>query len=68
MIIIKPVCGLCNRLRALFSYYNYSIDTDKKILIIWDILPDCSGLFLDYFQEIENVIFTSTQNYTKEVL
>jgi hypothetical protein len=52
-MIIKPLGGLCNRLRVLFSYYKY----ENRLIVVWIVDEECPGKFLDYFEKIKNVIF-----------
>ena len=35
MIVIVPNGGLCNRLRVIFSYYNYAISNNETLTVIW---------------------------------
>lgn len=56
-MVIKPMWGLCNRLRFLFSYYAYAKHLDKKLIVIWEINKDCVGYFLDIFQPLDGVTF-----------
>jgi hypothetical protein len=64
-IIIKPVGGLSNMLRVLFSYYYKALAENKKLKVIWQKSQECPGYFLNYFEPIENVIFDNTfdKNY-----
>jgi hypothetical protein len=39
MIILKPLGGLCNRLRAIDSAINLSQTLSKKLVVIWIINP-----------------------------
>ena len=52
MIVVKPIGGLCNKLRVTFSYYLLAKSQNKKLYVIWNIGSDCLGFFLDYFEEI----------------
>lgn len=49
--------GLANRLRVLFSYYQYALDNSCNLTVGWSIDCHCNGLFLDYFQPIPHVTF-----------
>ena len=54
-INLKPIGGLCNRLRVVLSYkYEYP---NKKINVYWIVNTACPGFFLDYFEPIENFEF-----------
>ena len=57
LIAIKPVGGLCNLLRATFSYYHYAKSIDAKLVVIWEPDKDCNGFFLDYFEPVEGITF-----------
>jgi len=57
MIVIKPVGGLCNYLRVVFSYYKKACNENKKLIVIWEPTYSCPGYFLDYFKPIDNIIF-----------
>lgn len=57
MIVIKPLGGLCNRLRVIFSYNEYRKEINEQMLVIWVIDKACNGFFLDYFKPINNVTF-----------
>jgi hypothetical protein len=59
-MIIKPRGGLCNRLRVIFSYYEYAISINKPLIVLWIKSSDCNGYFLDYFEPIPNVTFLTT--------
>jgi len=54
-MIIYSNAGLGNRLRVLFSYYY--LYKNNKITMIWDKNKACTGLFLDYFKQLDNVNF-----------
>ena len=63
MIVIKPVGGLCNKLRVVFSYYLLAKYKNEILIVIWIKCNECPGYFLDYFEPIDGVIFTNnTQN------
>jgi hypothetical protein len=57
MIVVKPIGGLCNKLRVTFSYYLLAKSQNKKLYVIWNIGSDCLGFFLDYFEPIQDIIF-----------
>jgi len=48
LFIIKPVFGLCNRLRAMASAYSIAKKTGKKLIIDWvpDFHCDCTFEYL----------------------
>lgn len=54
---IKPIGGLCTRIRVLFSYLSKTRLDNKKLVVVWDKDQDCNGYFLDYFQPIKDVVF-----------
>ena len=56
-IVIKTIFGLCNRLRFMFSYYKFSKENNKKLIVIWENDNDCPGFFLDYFEPINGITF-----------
>jgi len=57
MLVIKPVGGLCNYLRVVFSYYKKACSENKKLIVIWEPTYSCPGFFLDYFKPVDNIIF-----------
>lgn len=57
LLIIKPIGGLSNKLRVIFSYLMYARSISKKLMIIWIISNECNGYFLDYFQDVNDIIF-----------
>jgi hypothetical protein len=61
-IIIKPLGGLSNMLRILFSYYYKALDENKKLKVIWKESQECNGSFLNYFKPIENIEFDNNLN------
>jgi hypothetical protein len=61
-IVIKPLGGLSNMLRAIFSYYYKALDENKKLKVIWKESPACPGYFLNYFKPVENMIFDNNLN------
>ena len=56
-IALLPCSGLCNRLRAIYSYYKLAKEQDKPFLIIWRSKIDsaCIGNLLDYYEKIPDV-------------
>jgi hypothetical protein len=65
---IQPEGGLCNKLRVLLYHYNISVKLNKKFIVIWKNDRYCNGLFLDYFQNLDNTIFikNNDDNYNIE--
>jgi hypothetical protein len=61
-IIIRPVGGLCNYLRVIFSYYEYTKSINCKLVVIWYKTEECNGYFLDYFEPVEGVEFLEDRN------
>lgn len=57
MITIQPTGGLCNYLRVIFSYYEYTSENNLELNIIWIKTNACPGYFLDYFEPIPHVSF-----------
>ena len=57
MYVIEPTCGLCNKLRVIFSYYKFVKNNNMKLTVIWLKSPECPGYFLDYFEPIDDIIF-----------
>ena len=55
--VIYPEGGLCNKLRVLLYHYNKAKSLNKKFIVIWNSDRYCNGLFLDYYQALENTIF-----------
>lgn len=55
MIVLKPVSGLCNRLRAMFSYLTYARSINQHLLVAWNVTLECNGRFIDYFYVPNNV-------------
>lgn len=60
MITILPHGGLGNRLRVIFSYYNYAISNNETLTVIWlqdvDIAYES---FLNLFEPVEHITFLS---------
>ena len=50
MIVIKVTGGLCNRLRAVFSYFLKAKDDKTNLLVIWISDKYCNGYFENYFK------------------
>jgi len=55
MIVLKPVSGICNRLRAMFSYLRYARSINQDLLVTWNVTLECNGKFIDYFYVPNNV-------------
>ena len=65
-IVIKPTGGLCNRLRCIFRFLPVIKEENKRLVVLWIENGECPGFYLDYFEELENVIFI--RNPTSEEL
>ena len=56
--IIKAITGgLNNRLRQVFSYYNYTQKHNLHLTVIWVTNKECNGFFLDYFEPVTGITF-----------
>jgi len=68
MIVIKPIGGLCNYLRTIFSYYSYAQQNNEELIVIWIKTNECPGYFLDYFEPVDNIRFINDNNdYNYEI-
>lgn len=66
MILIISDSGLCNRLRAVFSHYEYAKSKNQNMCVVWEINEKCNGYFLDYFEPLNNVyFFKSIEHFRK---
>jgi hypothetical protein len=55
--------GLANRLRALVAYMHIAkVVYSAELVFVWDVNPACPGHFLEFFQPIEGVIFTTNSS------
>ena len=54
--------GLCNRLRALFSYYKYCELNNKKLIVIWKPDIHCHGSYKKYFKSIKGITVLGNNN------
>lgn len=62
VFILQVSAGLCNRLRAMFSYYQYCKSVNQKLVVIW--IPDiqCPGNYKNYFKKINDIIVLDNNN------
>jgi hypothetical protein len=58
MYKIRCDCGLCDRLRVIFSYLHFANSTNQKLEVCWIVNDACNGHFLDIFEPVPNVTFT----------
>lgn len=63
--VLETNSGLCNRLRAVFSYYISLKNTNTKMIVIWKPDIHCPGYFLDYFKPVPGVTFLRQNNGLK---
>ncbi len=61
MVQVKPKGGLCNKLRVVFSYYEYALSINSDLNVIWGKSNACPGYFLDYFDPIPRVHFVKSE-------
>lgn len=61
MVQVKPRGGLCNKLRVVFSYYEYALSINSDLNVIWEKSEVCPGYFLDYFEPIPRVHFVKSK-------
>ena len=70
-IVIKPMGGLCNRLRFIFSFIKKLIDEKKleetELYIIWRKNDACNGYLKNYIKPIKNVYFATKTNYKTDI-
>lgn len=59
-ITLKVRGGLCNRLRAVFSYNEYAKSINLNLIVIWENLNECPCFYLDYFEPVLNISFISS--------
>jgi hypothetical protein len=57
MIVVQPIGGLGNKLRVVFSYWEYAKPNNKKLTVIWKEDQACPGFFLDYFEPVDGITF-----------
>jgi len=67
MLVIKPVGGLCNYLRVIFSYLSKAKKLSEKLTVIWIKTEHCPSYFNNYFEEIENVTFSYNNNHNLKI-
>ena len=67
-IVIKPIAGLCNRLRFLFSFIHKmkKENIKKKLVVIWELDSQCNGFLWDIIKPIENcwTLRNNNKNFT----
>lgn len=52
-VAIHPQSGMCNRLRAIFSFYLLSIQRKQKFLVVWEeCRRTCPGILFEYYLPI----------------
>ena len=61
-ITIVPTGGLCNKLRVIFTYYMFAKAQNKLLYVIWEEDEECPGYFLDYFEQVDGIIFDKTNS------
>jgi len=66
-ITIKVVAGLCNRLRATFSWHKFAKSQNKHLYVVWTYHSACPGFFLDFFEPVEGITFLRTDVDKKNI-
>jgi hypothetical protein len=57
MIVLVPVGGLANRMRAISSGYQLTNDKSEKLFVLWEQNHELNCRFEELFDAIPNVIF-----------
>jgi hypothetical protein len=58
MVVIEPLCGLSNKLRVVFSFWeDLKTKNERSLTVIWEVSDECPGFFLDYFEPIKGITF-----------
>lgn len=60
-IFVKPVGGLCNRIRVIDSLLAIANQTQKKLVVIWERNPTLNCGYLDLFQPTEKFELLETK-------
>jgi hypothetical protein len=62
VIVVRPMGGLCNKLRVIFSYWEHAKLNNKNVIVIWEVSDECPGFFLDYFEPVNGINFITNNN------
>lgn len=69
MLIVKPIGGLCNRMRVIKSLVALNKNGGSKIIVIWEKNKDLFASYSILLQDIPNIkIITTTPFQTKLIL
>lgn len=60
IIVVRPLCGLCNRMQAIVSVLQLAKSLNRKCVIIWMIEPGLNARFSDLFEDFPFRIITVT--------
>jgi len=60
-IFVKPVGGLCNRIRVIDSLLAIANQNQKKLVVIWERSPTLNCSYLDLFQPTEKFELIETR-------
>jgi len=60
--IIKPIGGMCTRIRVILSHLGNSRFNNKKIIVVWSTDEDCNGFFPNFFEPINKLFFVRDTN------
>ncbi|NJL12527.1 MAG: hypothetical protein HC913_05695 [Microscillaceae bacterium] len=55
MIVIKPVGGICNRMRAIAASLEWAKETNHDLKVIWNLDSDLNLDFFSCFMPIQNM-------------
>ncbi|QPH39932.1 O-fucosyltransferase family protein [Pedobacter endophyticus] len=54
-VILEPLGGLANRIRAVESAYNFSIANNSKLIVVWEQNGWLNATYEDCFESLPNV-------------
>src|SRR5258708_18420648 len=64
MLIIEPLSGLANRMRAIDSAFSLAKAIDRPVGIAWNRGPDLGAEFFDLFEPVDGIYFVRVDQIT----
>ena len=58
MLIVEPLAGLGNRMRAIDSAWSLAKAIDRPLVVAWKRGPELGAEFLDIFEAVDGIRFT----------